>query len=528
MDAICINQAHVEERNYQVSLMKDIFQTSKRTVVWLGEESQDSERGIQLIRELAALSTDWNIHNAWRSHISTKVPPLYDPAWNAFTNILQRPWFHRAWIVQETSVTRDVRIVCGSSWIAWEDFVRAVQYAVDLGVFIAHGGSTTFQALRLFETRSNFQQHRLPSLHNILLHHRSFLATDARDKVFGLLSLADQDDVKTTGVWPNYRLSMQELYKNITLSLLKRSDLSAFNASGVNENINGNATEMTLPSWISDWSVFDPSAPLNSIESLEHGDQSSYTNASALQFNAAGTSISSPAFNHPQNLLGLEGILIDQVETVGTLCRTRYLRRYSHMFQLFAQCHDILSQLKDWEQIAGARSLGRYLNGEKRRDAFWYTICAGRVPKGITSARKDPRFKYYKIIRSLRVFVKLTIRLFPRSESDTWSNRFFYSAYKAAWRAFGLTPAKIQRIGFPPESRLSNYRRIIRTKKGYIALAPRYAKKGDWIGVFKGGKMPLVVRQDGEQWVLIGESYVRGIMNGEAWDEGKCKLMWFK
>ncbi|KAF2656757.1 HET-domain-containing protein [Lophiostoma macrostomum CBS 122681] len=524
IDAICIDQTNVEERGWQVALMKDIFQSSDRTVVWLGEAAHDSDSGIRLIQELARISQE---HGApsWSRALATSIPPLYDPAWNAFAQILQRPWFHRAWIVQEASVSRDLHLLCGEESITWDVLVRAVQYAVDLGVFVAYGGSTTFQALRLFETRSNYQAKKLPLLHDVLLLNRSFEATDPRDKLFGLLSLADQEDVQAMDVHPDYSLDVEQLYEGFTRRLLQKLDLRAFSASCVRET----GGTRTLPTWVSDWSISDPAEPLSSVQSSVYGDRSSFASPSAVKFQASGSTVSDPIFNSKENLLGLEGILVDQIETVGTLCRTRYLRHVSHMFQLFVQCRDILQQLRDWEYVAHARSTGRYLTGEKHRDAYWQTLCAGRLPEGVSHAHKDPRFKYYMVIRSLSAFVKLTIRWFPRSHKDTWYNRmFYYIMFQSAWRLLGLSPAKIQRIGFPPESRLSNHRRMVRTQKGYIALAPRFAKPGDWIGVFKGGKWPLIIRKDGDYWVLIGESYVHGIMNGEAWENTSAQLMWFR
>lgn len=523
IDAICINQADIEERGHQVSLMRGIFKLSERTIVWLGEESEDSAVAIQLIHELARASQQHGT-SSWLSHESRKVLFSYDPAWRALTRLLQRPWFHRTWIVQEASVARDVSIVCGHALISWDEFVRAVQYAVDLGVFIGNGGSRTYQALRLFETRSTFQQNRLPSLHDILLSNRSFLATDARDKVYGLLSLANTESVQSMGVQPDYHVSTEQLYKKIAHALLERSDLSAFSASGVEKK----PPDIRLPSWVSDWRASDPSSPLTSPQLLDFGDRCTHSNTSIPHFHAAGTTISSPTFRSNENLLGLEGILIDEVEVVGTLSHTRYLDHVSHMFELWIQCRDVLEQLRNWEQVARARSKDSYITGEKQLDAYWKTLCAGRVPENLPSARHDPRFKYYMMICPLRSFVRVTTRCFPRSEEDTWYNRFFYSLFRTAWRVFGLTPAKVQRIGFPPESQLSTYRRMIRTKEGYIALAPRCTKPGDWIGVFKGGKLPLVVRQDGDYFELIGESYVHGMMKGEAWNESKCKLMWFK
>ena len=59
-----------------------------------------------------------------------------------------------------------------------------------------------------------------------------------------------------------------------------------------------------------------------------------------------------------------------------------------------------------------------------------------------------------------------------------------------------------------------------------MGLAPRGAAVGDWVVLCEGGARPLVVRQSGERLELVGDSYVHGIMNGEAWDEGRCERMW--
>lgn len=59
-------------------------------------------------------------------------------------------------------------------------------------------------------------------------------------------------------------------------------------------------------------------------------------------------------------------------------------------------------------------------------------------------------------------------------------------------------------------------RRFARTSKGYFCLVPAWAKKGGFVGLFEGGRNPLVLREYGEYWRLVGESYVR-LMNGEAW-----------
>jgi hypothetical protein len=48
-----IDQLDVEERNKQVQLIRNIYQLSRRVLVWLGEASADSDRGIAWARRLA-------------------------------------------------------------------------------------------------------------------------------------------------------------------------------------------------------------------------------------------------------------------------------------------------------------------------------------------------------------------------------------------------------------------------------------------------------------------------------------------
>jgi hypothetical protein len=56
IDAICINQSSIPERNFQVSLVKSIYQFAETTMCWLGNvnESGASDSAIQTIRSCAA------------------------------------------------------------------------------------------------------------------------------------------------------------------------------------------------------------------------------------------------------------------------------------------------------------------------------------------------------------------------------------------------------------------------------------------------------------------------------------------
>ena len=66
----------------------------------------------------------------------------------------------------------------------------------------------------------------------------------------------------------------------------------------------------------------------------------------------------------------------------------------------------------------------------------------------------------------------------------------------------------------------SHHRRFARGRKGYFALIPERGQEGDKIVVFKGGLMPILVRNRSE---IIGECYVHGVMKGEVWREELCQ-----
>jgi hypothetical protein len=80
---------------------------------------------------------------------------------------------------------------------------------------------------------------------------------------------------------------------------------------------------------------------------------------------------------------------------------------------------------------------------------------------------------------------------------------------------------------FELQSRHAQYRRMIRTEKGYIGIASSSTQLGDSVALCKGSRVPLVLREeeDSTSWQLVGDVYVHGIMNGEAFVENRCEKM---
>jgi len=59
---------------------------------------------------------------------------------------------------------------------------------------------------------------------------------------------------------------------------------------------------------------------------------------------------------------------------------------------------------------------------------------------------------------------------------------------------------------------------------GRMGLAPASAVKGDDVCVLLGGPVPFILRQKKDHYKLVGESYVEGVMDGEALEHHRANL----
>lgn len=76
---------------------------------------------------------------------------------------------------------------------------------------------------------------------------------------------------------------------------------------------------------------------------------------------------------------------------------------------------------------------------------------------------------------------------------------------------------------------VSRYRRFaVTSSDGYYVIGPEALRDADTIVILRGGRTPFVIREveDG-LWKLLGECYVHGIMNGEAYDHTEKEEEWF-
>ncbi|KAH8689722.1 heterokaryon incompatibility protein-domain-containing protein, partial [Phaeosphaeriaceae sp. PMI808] len=132
IDAICINQGDIQERNQQVKKMADIYRKSSATVAWLGPSTEKSEqRPPESFRSFRVMSSKyfhivrefnqpgWNLDNY---RVICQELPTVLRCLEATCNV---PWWYRIWTAQETILPRKLFFMSGPYTVSYRVFDQA-------------------------------------------------------------------------------------------------------------------------------------------------------------------------------------------------------------------------------------------------------------------------------------------------------------------------------------------------------------------------------------------------------------------
>ena len=111
IDAICINQDDVKERNDQISIMGKIYREAQEVYVWLGKGDDDTNYAIDHIEDFS-LQT---------SQSDRETFSVY------FDKVIRSPYWTRRWVIQEFVLAKNLTIVRGSRQIKWRNLVKGVE-----------------------------------------------------------------------------------------------------------------------------------------------------------------------------------------------------------------------------------------------------------------------------------------------------------------------------------------------------------------------------------------------------------------
>ena len=413
-------------------------------------------------------------------------------------------------------------------------------------------------------------------------------ASIPHDKVYSLLGLVASNSSNTPvastpahpplGIIPDYSSPVDTVYTHVARQMILESNtldvLGGCGGSPATQALDS----ATMPSWVPDWRVAQHASPLV----YDARDQRRTTHATAhsnalVQFIDTGGStlvlhgheIASltalaPPLAHPiMDSVKMTGELEkwgnENHEIEGTVSLLRYLgtllghlcKSLGNMYEAAMSIVPLLTTFAKWESfatevaptnpgpgVAGSGSrpepspsnpttelahesseLGSSATPDEEPEdqlaVYWQTLCTGTYVAAANASGRGRKIASQKLFYSWRASLKPLYQL-HRWNADRMLRPLGFVGYVVkTFRLFSEFTLFLEG---------SYGRRLGRAANGYLCLVPAAAEVGDKVILARGGRVPLVVREDRGTgyWRLVGEAYVHGIMDGEAWED-KCK-----
>lgn len=281
VDAICINQNDIPERNTQVSVMGTIYRNACDVLCWLGPGDRVTAVGMEFVNRLAA---------ALRS-----VPDPFDPGYSPFIDpnlgrligemgdsrlltlpiFADAPYWERAWTTQEVALARSCVLIAGRAHCVLDhldaivDWVGRFVNPTDAGWKNSAGLNTSIRAFLRDLERSSDQGLPLVSAimlwkiqaarpqafrgsgHDLTMNNLALTAhkkaTDPRDLIYSLAMMGP------IGVKIDYSSQVRDVYVDFASRIVTK--LSDINPLIDKAGVINRGSKLRLPTWVPDWSL---------------------------------------------------------------------------------------------------------------------------------------------------------------------------------------------------------------------------------------------------------------------------------
>ncbi|KAK2057418.1 hypothetical protein LY76DRAFT_516294 [Colletotrichum caudatum] len=486
VDALCINQADLAERNEQVYMMCDIYRRASHVVVWLGAGGGDSALAVAALRHLGeqAIYTE---RGAWRTNppgcsnpelARASVALPYDGrTWAAVARLLRRPWFERLWVWQEVRLADERSfMLCGPDSISLSLFRRAIFCASDKkalpGAEVRGLILDAVEVMLPFSNQPFFRELQTLSWKG---------CADPRDKIYGALGAAPaaiREDVR-----PDYSLPVEEVYARFCRVYLARIGRLDFL-----DRCDIDAREIRGPSWVPDWSV-----PVDRAVRLPYADVFYAAGASAAEVvlrpgsSSPSSSSSAAAAGTGDEIMEAAGVRCGTVSFVGRKAPP--------------DSEGLLAAVRAWEPTA--LSTERYApTGERSVDAFVTLLGLG-----------------YTIERWPQCNSLLSV-----PEAAGLYGREFAGGVGVGGAAAAPSHESLNFVRV-------RHRYFFKTDSGHMGTCHARPRVGDGLVVLLGCPSPLLVREEEDvsgpgsgsgggrpprRFRVVGATYTHGLMDTEA------------
>ena len=483
IDALCINQDSIPERNAQVALMRDIYTQASRVVIWLGPGDETSDLAIDVFRRLSS---------------STKSPPqpassLTPKEHSALRSFCRdREWWDRVWVWQEATTPNAPREYwCGGQRIRFEDVMYANKLVWDAMADLKGTVPTTMAwnetidsmgKLGLAREMAAFGHFR--SEIDIIDGMRRLKATDVRDKVFAFLPLLQEVKGLADAPVVDYGLRVEEVFRQAAVYLLEAGrDLRVLLLC----HLSPGGGIPNGPSWVPNFS-------------LPRDEQSAFLFSEQFHYKADGNQAPQFSFTQGKDRIRARGLRVDGVEAVHPAWRKAgdAPKAEAELKPLFKEW---MTGLAKFVFPAGGEGVDEYVGGGTLSHAVdrllvhdqddydgsrHFAVSGAPDSKGGRSSKAIPDWNLAAVARGDAEPAE-----FSANDPATFS----------VWAR-------------------NRHAAVFRTKMGYLGSVNALPGPGDVVVVIFGLRVPLVLRPvvvagDSKLWMVVGPCYAAGIMDGE-------------
>ncbi|KAI1015440.1 hypothetical protein LB504_011113 [Fusarium proliferatum] len=554
VDQICINQNDLQERSQQVCIMRDIYSKAQLVNAWLGAtESPESARVADMISIMGSdswpgttKSTDPVGDNALES---LGLPKKDSPTWVAFHNMLALPYFSRVWIVQEIAVAKSCRILWGSIIIPGETFRSST-----VGWLLIPRVLEIFATVHAVKNAAMLLvgNHQSKEWSYLVVRFMGHQASDPRDKIYAFIGLADQTGYDIVA---DYNKPVLEVYQDFvrkTIAVTGKLDILRFSTVQ-------NLDMKTGPLWVP-WFHSLHKEPIHFQDRIHNSSKDSKAKMGE---------------DTDQAVLALRGIHVDTVaiaimpftpsadlweeakakaweidprlseemilDSLGWSPITWILQAYEMMMQhedviLSRNGADLITLLL--RALTARMDTNLYLLDFKE-----YLSCTLLRLLVSQDKKEETRTLITLLHRVLQVHPPTSERqaLFGDKEEIQQLRDILAEVYDNE-NEIDSSVELVKGLKIPPptgrkdtpnsfKDAMEADRMFFITELGSVGIGPMSMKPGDHVCVLYGGCTPFVVRPVdgvGEDYLFLGESFVNGLMNGEALDDEGAIEKWFR
>ena len=513
-DALCINQGDNAEKSWQVQQMAYLYARAKAVISWLGPATDNAALAMKALEDLTQNLKNTNWKRNWAKVNTSIAPKLNDAAfklsrntdlWKAIVALTARPYWTRVWIFQEMACSRQNFFLCGDfqaqdikyplyflmSWTRkMLDFSRPPLHPqCEAMIDTLYRYEHTLLGEALF-------QYRPPRLAILLASLGGLNATDSRDRVYAVLSMAE--DSRWSGITPDYSKSETHVLVETACALLKLNWIEEVITPAINSD-----HSQGMPSWVPNWSAQRRTAFYYSVYDACMGKAQEKSIIKSI-----------PSYGLQ---IKLDGYVVG---TISKMAESFWEFAFQRNGAAVSPSSSLIPWLNYLELMVSSDDGGDLdsRNGQDQRDLK------------LSSENKD-------IIARLLVADAI---MHPKAARLGTEASGFYNYVKAVdplliwhWQQFDSKPKtgkdfELDQYVGSLLGRIYQNGLVIRTSDGNVGLTSNdLCREGDLVVIFPGKRVPCVLRKiqqscgaetSGNQtdvYHLVGEAYLHGLMDGQ-------------